>query len=57
MLYSYDAGTETGDVFGYNNPETVPKEKVHLLLPSQATVLANGNSTLAPIGSVRFIKK
>lgn len=57
LLYSYDAGTETGDVFGYDNPETFPKENVHLLLPSQATVLTNGNSTLAPIGSVRFLKK
>lgn len=57
MLYSYDAGTETGDVFGYDNPETSPKEKVHILQPSQATVMANGNSTLAPIASVRFIKK
>ena len=56
-LYSYDAGTETGDAFVYNNPETIPKENVHKLTPSQATVLANGNSTLAPIASVRFIKK
>ncbi|MEO5945673.1 MAG: spondin domain-containing protein [Chitinophagaceae bacterium] len=55
-LYSYDAGTETGDVFGYDNPETSPKEKVHILTPSQATVLTNGNGTLAPIASVRFIK-
>ncbi len=57
FLYSYDAGTETGDVFGYDNPETNPREKVHLLTPSKAMVLANGNSTLAPIASVRFTKK
>lgn len=57
LLYSYDAGTETGDAFAYNNPETNPKEKVHILTPLNATVLANGNSTLAPIASVRFIKK
>jgi len=56
-LYSYDAGTETGDAFGYNNPETNPKENVHKLTPTKATVLTNGNSTLAPIASVRFIKK
>lgn len=57
LLYSYDAGTETGDVFGYDNPETSPREKVHMLTPSKAMVLANGNSLLAPVASVRFIKK
>lgn len=56
-LYSYDAGTETGDVFGYNNPETVPKGTVHILTPVTASALANGNSTLGPIATVRFIKR
>lgn len=57
QLYSYDAGTETGDNFGYNNPETNPKENVHILTPLNASVLANGNATLVPIASVRFIRK
>lgn len=56
-LYPFDAGTEDGDVFGYNNPETVPQQKIHLLQPAQATVLANGNAVFAPIASVRFIKQ
>ena len=56
-LYAYDAGTEDGDVLGYNNPATSPQENIHLLLPSQATVLANGNPLLAPIARVRFERK
>ena len=56
-LYAYDAGTEDGDVFGYNNPATVPQQNVQLLTPLNASVLANGNSVLAPIATVRFAKK
>lgn len=56
-LYPFDAGTEEGDVFGYNNAETVPQQKIHLLQPAQATVLANENMVFAPIASVRFIKQ
>ena len=55
-LYAYDAGTEDGDVFGYNNPSTVPQQNVQLLTPLNASVLANGNSQLAPIATVRFTK-
>ena len=55
-LYAYDAGTEDGDVFGYNNPSTVPQQNVQLLTPLNASVLANGNSVLAPIATVRFTK-
>jgi Spondin_N len=55
-LYAYDAGTEDGDVFGYSNPPSVPVQDIHVLQPSQATVLANGNPTLIPIATARFIK-
>lgn len=55
-LYLYDAGTEDGDLFGYNNPASSPQQPVSLLTPSKASVLANGNTTLASIGSARFIK-
>lgn len=56
-LYAYDAGTEEGDVFGYNNPATTPRQDIHLLQSSQATVLANGNPALAPIAVVRLQKQ
>jgi len=55
-LYGYDAGTEDGDVFGYNNPETNPRQSIHLLTAANASVLANGNAQLAPMGNIRFIK-
>jgi hypothetical protein len=56
-LYAWDAGTEDGDVFGYNNPATVPQQNIHLLLASQAMVLANGNPVLAPIATARFTRQ
>jgi hypothetical protein len=56
-LYAWDAGTEDGDVFGYNNPATAPQQNIHLLLAPQATVLANGNSLLAPIATARFTRQ
>lgn len=56
-LYAYDAGTEDGDMFGYNNPATMPQQNIHILLASQATVLANGNPVLVPIGIARFTKQ
>ena len=52
----YDAGTEEGDVFGYNNPSTVPQQTIMLLTPSTATVLANNNASIAPIATIRFVK-
>ncbi|MGG9970540.1 spondin domain-containing protein [Ferruginibacter sp. SUN002] len=55
-MFVYDAGTEDGDVFGYSNPATVPQQNIQLLTPSMATVLANGNTTLAPIATIRFTK-
>jgi Spondin_N len=56
QLYVYDAGTEDGDIFGYNNPETAPQQPIKLLEAAKATVLANGNQSLKPIASVRFLK-
>lgn len=56
-LYLYDAGTEDGDIFGYDNPASVPLQPVRLLIPARASVLANGNASFAPIGTIRFIKR
>jgi hypothetical protein len=56
-LYVYDAGTEEGDVFGYANPATEPRQNIRLLNVENAMVLANGNNNLAPIASVRFVKQ
>jgi hypothetical protein len=53
-LKVYDAGTEDGDVFGYNNPATIPQQPIHLLSANNATVLANGNATLPPIAFIKF---
>ncbi len=53
----YDAGTENGDIFGYDSPATIPQQTVQILQAQNATVLANGNSTLAPMVSVRFVKQ
>lgn len=53
-LYAYDAGTEDGDMFGYNNPPSMPQQTIHRLQPSGAMVLANGNPILAPIAIARF---
>ena len=55
-LYAWDAGTEEGDIFGYNNPPTVPQQFIKRLTSVNATVLANGNSQLAPIGTIHFKK-
>ncbi|MEO5911319.1 MAG: spondin domain-containing protein [Pelobium sp.] len=55
-LVVYDAGTEEGNVFAYNNPETLPRQNIGLLTPENGSVLANGNSSIAPIGTIRFIK-
>lgn len=56
-LYTFDAGSEDGDVFGYGNPPTMPQQNVRLLQASEATVLANGSATLAPIATIRFVKR
>ncbi len=56
-LYAYDAGTEDGDIFGYNNPPSVPQQTIHVLQAAQATVLANGNSILSPIAIARLTKQ
>lgn len=53
----YDAGTEQGNVFSLNNPATIPQEVVNILTPANGSVLANGNSSLAAIATVRFIKQ
>jgi Spondin_N len=55
-LYGYDAGTEDGDVFGYANPATVPQQPISLMTPTNASVIANGNVSIAPFATVRFIK-
>jgi hypothetical protein len=56
-LYVYDAGTEDGDIFGYNNPATTPQQNIHLLKAAEATVLVNGNAVLPPIATARFTRQ
>jgi hypothetical protein len=56
-VYAYDAGTEQGDVFEQNNLPTTPQQPVTLLTPVNAMVLANGNSSIAPIGTIRFVRQ
>jgi hypothetical protein len=56
-LYAWDAGTEEGDVFAYNNPATVPQQNIRILQASEGMVLANGNTILAPIATLRFKKQ
>ena len=55
-LYVHDAGTKDGDAFSMTGPATMPQQPIMLQTPSNATVLANGNATLAPIATVRFTK-
>ena len=52
----YDAGTEDGDVFGYDNPATIPQQNISFLTPFNAAVLANGNPEIYAIGVARFVK-
>lgn len=53
----YDAGTEDGDVFGYNNPATNPLQPVKLLTLQNATVLSNNNNNIFPaMATIRFQK-
>ncbi len=54
--YGYDAGTEDGDVFGYANPATIPQQNISYMTPTNASVIANGNASIAPFASVRFVK-
>ncbi len=56
-VYAYDSGTEQGDIFNQDNPPTVPQQVVSLLTPANAMVLANGNSSIAPIGTIRFVRQ
>lgn len=56
-LYTLDAGTEEGDVFGYANPPTVPQQPIRVLPAAEATVLANGNPVLAPVATLRLVRE
>lgn len=55
-LILYDAGSEEGDIFGYNNPPSIPLQNVSVLSAANATVLANGNPVLGKIATLRFIR-
>jgi hypothetical protein len=55
-IYSYDAGTEEGDVFSTNNPDTSPKQPIRKITPSISSVMANGNTILGPIATITFVK-
>ena len=55
QLYAYDAGTEEGDVFGYNNSATYPQQLIALLSTANASVLFRG--TVLPIAEMRIQKQ
>jgi len=55
-LYSYDAGSEDGDVFSTGYPDSSPHGNVAILTPANASILANGNASVGPIGTIRFVK-
>ena len=52
----YDAGTEDGDIFNYDNPATSPQQPISFLTPLNAMVLANGNKSIDAIGTIHFRK-
>jgi hypothetical protein len=52
----YDAGTEDGDVFSYNNLSSSPQQPIKILTAANGSALANGNTSIASIATVRFIK-
>jgi Spondin_N len=56
-VYTWDAGTENGDVFDQTNAPTIPAQVVQLLTPQTGSVLANGNVILPAVGKVRFLKQ
>ncbi len=56
-VYAYDGGTEQGDVFDQNNLPTIPQQPVAKLTTANASVLANGNTNIAPIGTIRFVRQ
>ena len=51
-----DAGTEDGDIFGYDNPATDPQQNIVALTPANAMSLANGNAAINVLGTVQFVK-
>lgn len=53
-LYTFDAGTEEGDVFGYNNPATIPQQNIQLL---RSGLLGNGNPELPPVATIRLVRQ
>jgi hypothetical protein len=50
----YDAGTEDGDQFSGDNPDTNPIENITMLTEANASSLANGTPGIAPIATVRL---
>jgi hypothetical protein len=56
QLYVHDAGTEEGDVFSLNNPASNPHKNIERLTATTGSVLANGNTSLSPIATVRFVR-
>lgn len=50
----YDAGTEDGDVFSLDNPDTTPQGTIEMLTPLIASVLANGQKEIVPVGTIRL---
>ncbi len=55
QLYGYDAGTENGDAFDYNNPDTNPQQPISLLTTANASILFKGS--VLPIAQMRIQKQ
>lgn len=54
QLFAYDGGTEEGDVFSGNNPDTNPQQPIHLLSIANASRLFKGS--VLPIAEMRIQK-
>lgn len=50
----YDCGTEDGDQFSGDNPDTDPRGTIQMLDETNASVLANGTPGIVPIGNIRI---
>lgn len=52
----YDSGTEDGDQFSLDNPETSPRGVITVLDETNASSLSNGTTGIEPIATVRIQK-
>lgn len=53
-IFAYDAGTEDGNAFTYDNPVSDPQQFITLIEPKQKTILFKNLFVQKPIASIRF---